>query len=504
MKAISITAVLVALSLGMAQAQVTETKLVPSDGRPGNKFGASIAIDGDYLIVGAPGTAFNIGAAYIFKRTESGWVEEAKLTASDGATGEDFDDFGSSVALDGDYAVIGATQVILPPAFPDDKGAAYVFARTDAGWVEQEKLTPANPKVGDHFGYATWLSGDQVIIGAAGAGQVGERSKGAAYIFERQGNGWALATKLTASDAIEGQRLGRSVWLSDVEAFVGAPSTGETYVFRREGNVWQEQAKLTPSDGSRGNIFGDAVDVAGDRALIGSPGWSDGKGKAYVFARTQSGWIEQADILASTGDSEAGDRFGEAVALSGDYALLGASHRNKPPGEEEPGAAYLFMRTETGWEEQLKLTPSDAKAGDTFGWSVRFSGPYAVIGAPAIETGASGGAVYIYDLSTVVSVREPLSGVPETFGLEQNYPNPFNPNTVIRYQLPSSSQVELTIYNAVGQRIKTLVSEKQAVGSYQIEWDGTDEKGTSVASGVYLYRLQAGEFVQSKKMTLTR
>ena len=94
--------------------------------------------------------------------------------------------------------------------------------------------------------------------------------------------------------------------------------------------------------------------------------------------------------------------------------------------------------------------------------------------------------------------------VPDDYSLAQNYPNPFNIETAIRYRLRSNGQVTLSIYNLLGQKVKTLVNEKQAAGSYVAKWDGKDENGTVVPSGVYLYVLKAGNFTSYKKMVLMK
>lgn len=94
--------------------------------------------------------------------------------------------------------------------------------------------------------------------------------------------------------------------------------------------------------------------------------------------------------------------------------------------------------------------------------------------------------------------------IPEQFCLDQNLPNPFNPETKIRYQLPHTAHVTLAIYNLLGQKIRSLIDEQQASGVYAVHWDGRDENGSSVASGVYLYAISAGEFRQVRKMLLVR
>ena len=114
------------------------------------------------------------------------------------------------------------------------------------------------------------------------------------------------------------------------------------------------------------------------------------------------------------------------------------------------------------------------------------------------------GAGYYY-LDHIVSIDEPITQVPATYQLLQNFPNPFNPLTNINYQLPADNWVTLRIYDLLGREVKTLVNQRKAAGNYSVQWDGTNNIGQPVASGVYLYRLKVGEqFVQTRKMVLLR
>ena len=103
---------------------------------------------------------------------------------------------------------------------------------------------------------------------------------------------------------------------------------------------------------------------------------------------------------------------------------------------------------------------------------------------------------------TVVVTNKSKPFLPEGFSLSQNYPNPFNQQTVIKYTLPEDCHVKLTIYNILGHKVKTLVNEYQNAGCKITSWNSTDDKGNQVASGIYVYRMRAGEFTHTKKMTL--
>jgi hypothetical protein len=127
------------------------------------------------------------------------------------------------------------------------------------------------------------------------------------------------------------------------------------------------------------------------------------------------------------------------------------------------------------------------------------------VSGPNLFAGTGGRGVWRRPLSEMVTeVEDNFSQVPVGFTLEQNYPNPFNPATTIRYQLPKASRVILKIYNIFGHEVRTLVNERQSAGVNSVVWDGRDQSGKEVSSGIYIYRLQAGESIQSRKMSFVR
>jgi hypothetical protein len=109
---------------------------------------------------------------------------------------------------------------------------------------------------------------------------------------------------------------------------------------------------------------------------------------------------------------------------------------------------------------------------------------------------------YITDTTTISGNDQVVTKIPKTYNLEQNYPNPFNPTTQINYQLPESQMVTLEIYNSLGEKIRTLVNESQNAGYHSVQWNGLNNSGRTVASGMYLYRITAGKYISVKKMLL--
>jgi len=321
-----------------------QDKLLASDGAEGDRFGFSVSIDGGYAIVGSPwddDNGQNSGSAYIFTRSGTDWTQQAKLLASDGAEG---DDFGVSVSIDGDYAIVGAY-------FDDDNGggsgSAYVFTRSGTVWTEQAKLLASDGAAGDLFGRSVSIDGDYAIVGAFRDDDNGETS-GSAYVFTRSGTTWTQQAKLLASDGTAGDQFGYSVSIDGDYAIVGVYRyddngdwSGSAYVFNRSGTDWTEQAKLLASDGAEGDDFGCSVSIDGDYAIVGA--YHDGdngsnSGSAYVFTRSGTVWTEQAKLLAS--DGAAGDMFGYSVSIDGDYAIVGV-YRNDDNGDWS-GSAYVF------------------------------------------------------------------------------------------------------------------------------------------------------------------
>jgi len=201
-----------------------EQKLTASDGTVDDYFGVSVSIDGDYALVGAYGDDFFTGSAYVFKRGGSSWVQEDKLTASDGAPN---DQFGVSVSIDGDYALVGA--------YGDDsyKGSAYIVKRSGTTWTEEQKLTASDGATGDEFGVSVSIDGDYALVGA----DSDDSYKGSAYVFKRGGSSWVQEDKLTASDGAPNDQFGISVSIDGDYALAGAriddSSTGSAYVFKK-------------------------------------------------------------------------------------------------------------------------------------------------------------------------------------------------------------------------------------------------------------------------------
>ncbi len=371
------------LGAGMGQ----EAKLTASDGVAGDGFGGSVSLSGDTAIVGATGDEDTTGTAYVFVRSGEVWSEQQKLTAADGQS-QDY--FGSSVAVDGDTAIVGAAFDNGPN---EDQGSAYVFVRNGGNWTQQgNKLQASDGAAYEHFGAFVAIEGNTAVIGAS----EDDDARGAAYVFTFNGTNWTQEAKLTANDravqdyfgeaAIDGETVIVGAWGDDT-------NRGAAYVFTGSGADWTQQGKLTANDGASGDYFGVSVALSGDTAIIGSSqddfGLTGNQGSAHVFVRSGAVWTEQAKLFAS--DGEGSDYFGNSVALSGDTAVIGAYEDNGV------GSAYFFSRSDSSWNERQNLAADDGAINDKFGVSVALSADMAIIGA-YLDDGNRGAAyVFTYD-----------------------------------------------------------------------------------------------------------
>ncbi len=366
-------------------------KLEPSDPKALGQFGESVALSATTALIGSPwaaGNHFESGGAYVFTKAGGAWNEEAKLYATYGGYK---DRFGQSVALQGDRALIGA------PYDDDngqDSGSAYVYVRSASGWEFQAKLGGGVSTTRDQFGFSVCLSGDVAVVGAPGY-EYAAPSTGSAHVYVRVGSTWTHQAELTASDGMLKDLFGHSVSLSGDTLVIGAhkedtdgDDTGAAYVFVWTGSLWRQEAKLKPALLQPGAEFGTSVSISGDTAVIGAL-WYPTPGTAYVFERSGMIWTEMAKLVASDGGNT--DRFGHSVSLDGDTMLIGvygADDACPHIPDCHSGAVYVFVGSGSVWTEQAKLLSDAPEFYSGFGYSVSLDGDTALISEPTANNGA--------------------------------------------------------------------------------------------------------------------
>ena len=429
-----------------------------------DQFGHSVAISGDTVVVGAlyedsrsvgvngdetDNTFMNAGAAYVFVRNAGVWTQQAYLKASN--TDPD-DNFGISVAIDGDTIVVGAAREDgaatgvngndLSNGAPD-AGAAYVFVRNAGVWTQEAYLKASNTDAGDEFGMAVAVEGDTVVVGAVfeasnATGINGDETdnsltgSGAAYIFVRSGTTWTQEAYVKSSNADSGDRFGTSATVQGDTVAIGSlfedsnaqgingdetdntfPSAGAVYVFTRSGTTWTQDAYVKASNAGPNDRFGRPVMLDNDTLVVGAlressnatgvngdqfNNLADRSGAAYVFVRNAGVWSQQAYLKAS--NTESMDFFGSSVAVSGDTVVVGAHGEdsdsdgvNSWQGDNSAtlaGAAYVFTRSGTTWSQLAYLKATNSDASDEYGQAVAVEGDVVVVTGQLEDSNAVG------------------------------------------------------------------------------------------------------------------
>lgn len=260
-----------------------QARIGSPDGALSAGFGSALALQGDRLVIGADDAVSGIGAAYVYSRSGALWTSQARLAANDGLVG---DRFGSSIALSGDSVLIGAPNRPGASAGSHAQGAAYVYLQTLGTWSQQARLNANAAANGDRFAAAVALDGDRALISAP----LANNGIGRAYVYERSGALWTAQAQLDAANGAAGDRFGWSVALDGDDAMVGAPfalaTCGASYRFRRNGVAWGELPKSTIAVPLQGNLAGWSVAIDGGRFIVGVPGFAgaaEHRGAGYWF-----------------------------------------------------------------------------------------------------------------------------------------------------------------------------------------------------------------------------
>lgn len=404
-------------SLASGQCQIQQ--LLHTNPGDGDFLGNAVSLNGPRVLVGAKGrdeVGFRSGAAYLFERRNTGWVETAKLVPSSAAIE---DEFGDAVAQNDDCLLIGARGA---DATGTNSGSVTVFEEIGGTWLETQVVLPAGLQSGVRFGDQLSVDGDRAVISAEGDGQMGTNA-GAAYVFERIAGVWTEQAKIVGSDSAAGDAFGHAVWVSGDRIIVGAqnhdgaaPNAGAAYIFELQADTWVETAKLESSDIAAADRFGREVSLDGTRCIIGSEtndAFATDAGSAYIFELAGGVWT-QTNQLTPTGGA-AGDFFGHAVSIKGNWAVVGAFTSDL--AANDAGAVYVYQHDGTTWNEVEIVVAEDPNNGDRYGRGVTISDGLFATGAPVDDTTISNaGAAYVAALPQ--SVGQVLcAGVPNSTGM---------------------------------------------------------------------------------------
>jgi hypothetical protein len=471
---------------------------------PGNVIGSAIyhgysvalSTDGNTAIVGGIGDNANAGAAWVYTRSGSAWILQAKLFGT-GATGNANQGFSVALSADGNTAIVGGL------GDNTNIGASWIFVRSGGVWSQQGNKLVGTGGVGiSQQGCAVSLSadGNTAIVG----GFRDNAFAGAVWVFTRNGNIWTQqGSKLVATNPIGAARFGISVDLSSDgnTAIIGGhtdnANAGAVWIFTRSDTSWTSQTKLTSSGAIGSARFGRSVSISsdGNTAIVGGYEDDAAMGAVWVYTRSGSTWTQQGNKLVGTGSTgNASQGFSISLSADGNTALVGGIDDNA-----FAGAAWVFTRSGGVWSQSgNKLFGSGAVGIANQGGAVAISpdGNTIIIGGIADNTNK--GAAWVF-VPGSTSVQQTSNETPMSFLLEQNYPNPFNPSTNIQFALPQSGYVTLEIFSVTGEQVGVLISEELSAGKYNYEWNGSN-----LTSGIYFYRLNAGSFVETRKMLMIK
>lgn len=367
---------------------ITEYQPVSDSNRNATWLGGSVSISGDFAFVGAEltdiGANGNQGSVYVYKHNGANWVQFAVLTDAAGAAG---DNFGVSVSVSGNYAIVGSSGAAV--GANDNQGAAFIYNFNGSNWVLMQKITDPTGAAGDGFGSSVSISGSYAFIGSPNDDITINSNQGSVSIFKLGGNTWTVAQKITNSSGSANDIFGNSVAISGTYAIVGAPNddnggileAGSASVYWFNGTAWTLRFKY--EGGTAGYYLGYCVAIDGNCAVAGVP--SVGYGGAYIFTNKNNNWVEyHTDYISNT--TESATLFGRHISVSGNYMLVGAQSNSQVANDLSISRAFLYIKVGSHWQKLQNIT--DPLGGSSYlsysGASVAIDGftKRFIIGAP--------------------------------------------------------------------------------------------------------------------------
>ncbi|HEV7781588.1 MAG TPA: hypothetical protein VGO58_09990 [Chitinophagaceae bacterium] len=359
-----------------------------------DQFGTSVALSGEFAIAGAPANdgpaGVDQGSASFYRYNGTSWV---LLEKKQDATADASDRFGASVAISGNYAFVGSTGDDL--AGPN-RGSVFVYQYNGTAWVLSQTLTDPGGALGDQFGCSVAVAGNFLLVGAYLGDGIGVNS-GSVCFFQFNGSSWVFTQEIIDPSGAVNDNFGWSVSISGNVAIVGSPlddtpfgaNAGTATVFRYNGSTWATPVKLSDPVAAANDQFGSSVSISGNYAAAGSPvddglgGTDQGSVSVFFFSTIWNIMQKITDI-----NGAANDLFGWSVSLSGNYLLIG-SQQDDGPGGLNQGSVFIHQRIGAGWQKLQAIIDPAGLADDLFGSSTALDGSTNsfVIGATGYMTG---------------------------------------------------------------------------------------------------------------------
>jgi len=305
-----------------------------------------VAISNNFIIVGAQrhdSAGVDSGAAYIYAKTEDGWEESAKLVAPDATENQRF---GISVAINGDVVVIGANG---DDDNGENAGAAYIYTLVGDEWFVTQKLTAPDGDAGDNFGFSVGVYGNQAVIGSVWDNE----KSGSVYIYILIDGVWTVEGKFTKDGAEPDDQFGWAVSIYEETIAVGAFAddangldSGAAYVFEKDDRgVWRQAARVTPDDAADNDHFGRSLDVHEDWLIVSAPFDDDAgleSGSVYIYQRDDSDWVLQAKVLPALEPSDFFE-FGYGVSVSDSFFVISSKGLNETLSRTISSSGHVYV-----------------------------------------------------------------------------------------------------------------------------------------------------------------
>lgn len=480
-------------------------KAYGSDSGAQDFYGFSVAIDGDYAVVGAKQVNTSgqiVGAAYLLFRDKDGpnaWGQIAKLEDPGLASG---DNYGASVAISGGIAAIGSPQ---DDEQSTDDGSVSIFYQNTANpaqWDFLKKISVAGAAAGDNLGGSVALDGDRLIAGASQEDELGANA-GAAYVFYRNEGGadkWGQVSKLLAATGLPDDNFGVSVGIDGEYAVVGAngvdgflPNAGAAYIYGRNQfgpDAWGEVATLKTAQTGMDDNFGISVDISGPWALVGADNYDKkgvDAGAAFAFYKNHNGIIDswgQHNLLLDLA-GKAGDHYGSSVGIDGEYAVVGARGDDDFMGDNS-GRGFAYLRQNNGWVLVGTLEDGNGSADDALGSAAAISGTTVILGAPYADIIDDNAGTAIIFGGLCNAEQRPTDRDDSNLQAAASvhcYPVPFSDVLNIELAGLASGDAQVVVLNTIGQTVAKLY-DGFVDGDMTIQW-----RPYQAATGIYFLRV---------------
>jgi len=375
-------AILCLLALAAPAAAQSMRTDAPAPAQAG--FGSSVAITGDQVLVAEPNDVRASGAVYVYGKEGGSWTLLHTLTAESPARG---DLFGASIATSGNRMIVGSTLQ------GGAQGAAFVFEKAGDGWRQVARLFASGAAAGDSLGTSVAIDGDMALVGAGGA----DSGRGAVYVFRADGSGtWSQAARIAAPEgAVPDDRYADVLGLTGGTAIVSATraDSGRGAVYLYSGDGWGLADRIAPDSLTANARFGSALAIGEGIVLVGAPGADGFRGAVYAYSRTDEGWTEAGRVPFEGAPQE---RFGSAISISGGEAWVAA-----PGADRFRGAIYSIAPGTGAWGQPVKLSLIDSlPQGGAFGGAIALGESVAAVGLPGEDYGMGSAAIFERSVDT--------------------------------------------------------------------------------------------------------